>query len=541
MSEHWALQLADELDALGDDPHAALSPQEIAAAGLLTWTESRRVLQGRRFSFIGHEYLRALYEDNHPSIVIRKGSQVGASEWALSRMLWVLDRAELVEGRTRTVIYYFPTDADVSEFSKLRLTPAVNNSPYLRKCMAVASRQDTVQMRLMHGRQTIMFRGMRSTIRTKSVPADMLVFDELDEIDPGAHGQAEERLGHTDLKWTISLSTPTIPGTGVDAEFEQSDQRYWFVRCRCTGGCSPDLTWPDCVHRPGRGAPLLRCPECGTRLDVSRGRWRPTKEHARHGYHISRLIAGLGDLEEIVGFWDRREQLQRLYNHKLGLPFCGAAVPIPRSAVLACIDDWYGDDKAPEGAVHYLGCDVGAVLHVTVGRLAEGVLRVVHVEAVESFADLDDLMRRFDVTTAVVDAQPETHGARDFANRFPGRVWLCRYDHEDEPPRKWDSEGPPIVHCNRTMVLDELRDRVVNRRVRLPGGVGSGGPNLGAVRELVSHCANLTRGTVETSSGRQVARYGHTGPDHYAHSLGYLDTATQRGGFFWSRPVLGDG
>jgi hypothetical protein len=92
--------------------------------------------------------------------------------------------------------------------------------------------------------------------------------------------------------------------------------------------------------------------------------------------------------------------------------------------------------------------------------------------------------------------------------------------------RQWD-EDLPRVHCQRTMVLDEVRDLVHSRRLRLPGGIDSNGmAKHPAVRETVNHFASLTRGAVERDNGRSVVAYGHTGPDHYAHTMQYLLTAT---------------
>lgn len=527
----WASRLADELAAGCDAPPAAA----IAEGGLLEWACARRVLGGRPFSLEGHEYLRSLYEDPHPRIVLRKGSQVGASEWALSRSLWLLDRAELVERRARTVIYFFPTDRDVSEFSKLRLTPAARESAYLSACMGVVSRQDTVQQRTMHGRQSILFRGMQSGIRVKSVPADMLVFDELDESPVEEADQAEERLGHSDLGWMVHLSTPTIPGVGIDAEFAQSDQRYWFARCRCPPGCAPDLTWPDCLARDGEGRAFLRCPECRASLDVGRGAWRPTVEHARHGYHLSRLVSGLGDLDDIASWHERGEKQARLLNHKLALPYAGERVPFPREALLACVGEHPASGAVVGEGSRFLGCDVGAVLHASVGLWAGEALRIELLVSLREWSDLAQLMDQHAVATAVVDAGPETLGARSFAARFPGRVWLSRYDHEGEPMHRWD-HPQGVVHTNRTMALDDLRDRIRRRQLVFPGGLGSAGPALSAVREAIVHCTHLTRCAVESHTGRLVARYGRTGPDHYAHALSYLLTAASRAGFFWASP-----
>ena len=90
---------------------------------LLCFTLAHRRVRGKEFSFDGHEYLRGLYQDESPLVVIRKAAQMGASEYAISRALWF---AITMGG---TALYYFPTDHDVGEFSRDRFGPAVAESP----------------------------------------------------------------------------------------------------------------------------------------------------------------------------------------------------------------------------------------------------------------------------------------------------------------------------------------------------------------------------------------------------------------------------
>src|SRR5664279_4047597 len=66
------------------------------------WALGCRVIDGRPFSFAGHEYLYGIYSDRATSIVIRKAAQMGASEYAISRALHFAVRNG---GR---IMYYFP-------------------------------------------------------------------------------------------------------------------------------------------------------------------------------------------------------------------------------------------------------------------------------------------------------------------------------------------------------------------------------------------------------------------------------------------------
>jgi hypothetical protein len=73
-------------------------------------------LEGRPFRFEGHEYLRAIYDDTSPHVVISKAAQVGGTTWALLRSIHAA-----LSGLH--IVYYFPTRSDVIDFSKSRVAP----------------------------------------------------------------------------------------------------------------------------------------------------------------------------------------------------------------------------------------------------------------------------------------------------------------------------------------------------------------------------------------------------------------------------------
>ena len=93
---------------------------------LALWALGSRIIDGRPFSFENHEYLHGPYSDQAASITIRKGAQLGATELAISKALYV---ATTIGGRT---IYYLPTEAAGRQLSRDRFDPAIKQSPFLR-------------------------------------------------------------------------------------------------------------------------------------------------------------------------------------------------------------------------------------------------------------------------------------------------------------------------------------------------------------------------------------------------------------------------
>src|SRR5258706_893958 len=56
-----------------------------ATEPLALWAQRRIRLEGKPYSFEGHEYLRAIYDDTSPHVVLSKASQVGGTTRAIIR------------------------------------------------------------------------------------------------------------------------------------------------------------------------------------------------------------------------------------------------------------------------------------------------------------------------------------------------------------------------------------------------------------------------------------------------------------------------
>ncbi|MCK4414416.1 MAG: phage terminase large subunit family protein [Candidatus Eisenbacteria sp.] len=217
-------------------------------------------LEGRPFRFEGHEYLRAIYDDVSPHVVLSKAAQIGGTVWAILRSLHAC-----LSGLN--VLYYFPTRTDVIDFSKSRVTPLLNDNPFLSKLMTDT---DTAGLKRI-GDAHLYLRGMLSSVGLKSVPGDLLVFDELDEAPPAAKAMAKERLAHSDYRRMIELSNPSLPDYGIDEQYEKSDQRHWTIRCpACGQWTAPVKAFPTRLGEEVRiirartdGSHYLACPKCG--------------------------------------------------------------------------------------------------------------------------------------------------------------------------------------------------------------------------------------------------------------------------------------
>ncbi len=511
---------------------------------LLTWARAYRYINRRRFSLDRHEYLRALYAETpeilrtRRRLVVMKSTQMGATEWALSLALWMLD-SQAQAGSDRTCIYYFPTRSDALDFSDDRMGKAVRQSAYLRSIVSEQQAEGgqrlpaSKHLRSVRGNM-LYFRGMirsgqtegEGATSTQTVDADMVIFDESSYAPRDEVEEAIKRLGHSELKWVVELSRPIFPRTGIDIPWRESDQRYWHLDCGCAEGCCLEDTFPRCVADDLS----LACPDCGRPLDTQAGQWIPHGPYDARagGFHLCQLYSEFHDRAEVMRDFAKPGDKQKFTNHVLGMPYSGSAKPFPTELVLSQCQD---RGMAGGGTRTCAGVDVGAVWHVWIGEPEEPAedapedagtaVRVLWIGTVESWRELGELMRLYDIRLMVMDAMPERNAARDFAKAYPGRVYLAFYGGTERP--KWVRKDRE-VHVDRTSAFDALRDEMLAGLWRLPS---AGEP---IVREAAEHFDALHIVEQEYGRNKEPRRtYDHAAgePDHYAHAAGYLRLAVR--------------
>ncbi len=426
---------------------------------LAEWAVENIRLDGTPFRFDGHEYLRAIYDDTAPHVVISKAAQVGGTTFGLLRSLHAAMNG-------LNVIYFFPTRTDVLDFSRSRVNPLLEENAFLRDKM---SETDTVGLKRI-GDAFIYFRGMQSSVGMKSVPADVLVFDELDEATPEAKSMALERISHSDYKRIIELSNPSLPDYGIDEQYQKSDQRHWTHKCPgCGEWVCLEKEFPQKLNQEiefilqrDDGSYYYACPRCGAELDPEAGEWVadfPGRDI--HGYRISQLVSPKIDPGEILHEYQTTRFPDRFYNLKIGVPWADLERRLDIMSVLSlCTDE---PMKETTGYCTVMGVDTGRQLHVVVleqeREHEEGPYRLAFLTKCSSFEELDQLMEEYKPQKCVIDGLPETHATRAFAYRHRPRVYLSFFNESQRGRAKWDRKEK-AVSINRTEALDGFEEGV---------------------------------------------------------------------------------
>lgn len=515
---------------------------------LLEWTLKKRKFlgPGRPFQTDNHLYLLDIYRCQEKEIVLMKASQLGASEWLVSYAVHACDQ------RNGNVFYVFPTEGHVSDFSTARLGPALEASPYLSKIvvdgsgMGGLSGSNRITLKRIRDR-FLYFRGSKvdtqgNAPQLKSVDADILILDEVDELDPRAPAIAKKRLGHAaaHLGNVLWVSTPTYPGVGIHAEYMDSDRRKWFIPCPHCGERQVleigqvVLEWDD-LGRPvswngqPEGRAWAACVNCGSELDrLAQGEWiaeNPGAEKA--GFHITKLFSSTTPLIRVVKALDTVDETKRkeAYNQDLGLPYSPRGGSLDAERIDACRRNYaHGPDLR---RTCYMGVDIGRVLHVVIRTLPDfetGETKQLYAGE-SSWEHLPLLIKIYRPQCIVIDALPETTKSREIQAMYPrNMVWLAYYPNFQLGSRKeekmdWNPKEK-VVLLDRTRVLDEVLAGFYGMKSTLPAHARN-------IKDYYDHLRASVRVLKEAPDGTEIARYVDTGPDHYLHAETYALAASQ--------------
>jgi hypothetical protein len=532
------------------------APRTARSLDLLAWTQRYRAFLKPEMplDFARHPFLEGIYRCTAQRLVVYKASQMGASEYAVS---YALHAADMLAA---TVLYVFPTDTHVSDFSSARIGPAIEASPYLAGIVVdargVDGKRGADRVTLKRVRNRFLYlRGAQISPtgmapQLKSIDADVLILDEVDEMDPRAPSIAVKRLGHSRLAQERRISTPTYTNQGIHAAWQESDQRAWHVRCTHCSERQPlsiqnvVLEW-DALGRPVRwhGGPAeawAACRQCERALErLGPGEWVATyPERAIAGFHLTKLFSPTAQVRDLVEALATTDETKRreAYNQDLGEPYTPKGGQLTAEVLDACRREYAHGPLAGVKAV--AGVDVGRVLHVVVRAPADarGELRQIWAGLVDTWDELGRLLVRCNVGRTVIDALPETTKAREFQATLPkGQVWLAYYVNQalgtkKSEPATWD-DANGVVNLDRTRTLDLTYSRFSDGSNTLPADARD-------LRDYYSHLQAPVRVIEAGPGGVQVAAYVEASADHLAHAENYCTVASlaheQRAGV-WGR------
>lgn len=504
----------------------------VNAADCFNWiTNNGLELTAGKWKLKGHEYQVDWLQCEAPQQVFIKGAQIGASETLVLKTLHGMIHGQYPQG----ALYLFPTRDDVGDFSKSRFDPLISGNPFIGAHVKSTDSKNIKRI----GRGFLYLRGARATkaiggakkssSQLKTIPVDRVVFDEFDEMDNDMVELAKMRVAHSEHPELIYLGTPTIPGHGTDKVYQSSDQRVWMLECeKCGKETCLELEFPASIRRRVDGSAYRACIHCSGELHPHNGRWvalYPDKTKDLIGWWISQLNSIYVDPTDILDAYEDppNGDLSEVMNSRLGRAYIPAENRLTHSDVYNLLgpDPMLTKHDGPT----CMGIDVGSYLHVIIAeRKTRSLLKIVHMSRVESFNDVHQLARDFNVKSAVFDLFPEKRKVVEFQRSESFAVYGCNYVETRTGQIIWD-EKDKIIKGNRTEICDATHTLFTEPgRLILPS-------RSTEIDQFVKEVCNIVKILDEDNdTGARVYRYKRLGPDHYRHALNYCLLASERVG-----------
>jgi Phage terminase large subunit (GpA) len=503
------------------------------------WAERYRVIDDLPWTYDEFPWQREMSDSTHEMNVGQKGAQLGYTEHVINVMCYQMDIHK------RSVLYILPSQKrDATDFVNRALNPAMDMSPHIKQMFAGGV--DNVGLKQV-GNASLYIRGTNSKAGLKAVPAAVLIFDEYDEMDQENIKLAEERSSGQSFRLNWKISTPTVPGKGINTLFEQSTKEHFFFPCPA---CSRQIRFkfPDSLKIIGDDPTSfdihnshLICYECKATLPhadkrqyLKKGKWVAEKPgQITRGFNINQMYsARLPPYKLAISYLEALRDPtadQEFFNSKLGLPKIIEGAEITEEMVGGLIKSYEMVESCRPGTVITMGVDVNKTFNVEIDQwdLAEcspidvnqkARCRVLWAGECNTIEEVGQFMTAYNVNFCVVDAMPETQLVTQFANNFFGRVRICRYNHYATARSVFAAKGDIQVSVNRTAWLDQSLGRFRNGTIYLPRNISA---------DYSRHIRAMIRTPSLDTHGNLVYKYVHqdSKPDHYAHARNYAEIA----------------
>lgn len=501
----------------------------------------------KKWSFKDHEFQENIVNDTANDMVVKKCAQVGLSEISLRMALGLISIHP-----NSTAIYTLPTGGFATVFVKSRIDPVIKASPMLSQL--VDKEIDNTELKKIGG-SFLYIRGTFTQTAAISVPADILIHDEIDFSDQLTLTSFTSRLGHVKEENIVRrrFSTPTVSGYGVSLLFDDSTQQWYAVKCqRCETWQVPnfildtvlpgyegkilDLEREDLADPRYRfDEAYLKCPGCGKELTISnlsdhnRRQWVAAKPgQTRSGYQVqpfdvptinpvSRTLRSLDDFERKVDW----------VNFKVGRDYQDSDTSFVKEAVDKAFCLGWVQPYPGAASNTIIGVDVGKTSWITVAKKNElGGLDIIHYERVKLTSKealpsrVKQLFEWYGGLMLVIDAMPEWTQALAVIETVPqGKGFACYYRSRRGLKMSFidPDEENKVVSVDRSAIISDTAKKVNEGMHRFCKAADAA--------TYRSHLDNIKRVNRKDSRGQDEQSWINTGPDHYGHTLFFASAA----------------
>lgn len=487
------------------------------------WVCKHTKLKGSHYSFIDHEFQEKIMNDESQNVVVKKCAQVGLSEVMVRAIL-----AFLARNQSLTAILTQPSRKNALDFSTTRVDDIIKESKLLNSMLD--SHVDSKELKKL-GKSYLYIKGTIGAKAAISVPADMLIHDELDFSDLDIVNKYSSRVQHSKYKFFRKFSTPTIPNFAISKAFKVSNQQFYMKKCPHCGKYNEtsqsffndivinnpkysdmelkNITYDDLAYiKPDEVQYVCQgCHKPVSYHDWTKREWVAKYEgRAVSGYQITpfdtafqtpyNLLKGMNDYTRYADF----------VNFALGLDYVDS-------------DMIFDPNKLEQAELQPLtahglciGIDFGKVCWLTLGRINPD--KTITVFKAEPWSEdqikakVEEYQRLYLVNTLVCDALPQTKLSKDIVALFDGPGYTCYYS--DAQKDLYNIKGNEVdVTVNRTQIFDLIlgTDKII-----IDSKIDKA--------LLTKHYLGMVK--QRDKDDEHKYRYVKVDDDHLLHSLGYM-------------------
>lgn len=521
-----------------------------------------RLSNGQLFSTEGREYQVPFMHDDAPEKCYMKATGCGVSDAEILECLHGMIFGRYLQG----VLYGFPNDGDMMDYSKTRWNPLIQFNPsQIGQFLTIGTKKtDAADVKRIRN-ANLYLRGLRmmptadgetrQSVAATGIHVDKAVLDEVDQMEEEIIAKVRGRLSNAQIDGVrgksqiVYIGNPSDEDRGIDSLWQKSDQRYWFRKCVCGGLTCAEIEffndpekcvglYPNQLERLDNHQPTgyIRCVKCGKPVGQRVGKWVAMKPEnsRRHGFNWSYLTSENQDPAHVLNCYRHppENNLGDVIRLMLGRAYSAADERLRKDSVYSCC----GPDGMPDE--HYGPCAMGAdnddgkhiVIGVRTGSEQYRIIRVMVLDDVTQnrFGQMLDLIQRFRVKSCVTDLRPNADSAREFqktAVRLGCKVFLCEYT--ESPLQDYNFiDNTGIVKVYRTGIFDTTHRIISNQQIVFPR-------RNKLVDEFAEQCCNCVKSQeIDKRKRLTVYRYKKTGNgnDHFRNALNYFVVAALKVG-----------
>lgn len=495
------------------------------------WVCANTTRSGKPFSVSGsHLFQKAILDDMHPNLCVKKLSQVGITEVSVRKAI-----AFLVRNPGTSAIYSYPDLMMKKSNSQTRFKPIFDYDFPSPRGLNEIRNTELYQV----GQSFLHLAGNVESDAT-STPADIVINDEYDLSDPDIIALFNSRLQHSTFKIKQGFSTPTFSGYGIALEYESSDQREFFCKCpHCGHWQVPlyDLKNVYIPNLPDRVQDLkldidftlattldldnayVCCEKCRKRLELTNPELRewvakyPERIHSR-GYWVRPFSSDLLSIKNLVttmADYIRKDKVRRGVNTLLGEEYTDRNSRLEASDIEACIGQPLPPKVGKEVGC-YLGCDFGETCHMVISDGENTVFEYKAFNNKDVDEVFDEVMKKYNIVCGALDRHPFIPTVNALRDRYPGVIFPVVYGiGKDAEERKQVDGKTDFYNINRTAALDYIQTKINKHQMRMHGY----GIYKSTIRE---HLRDMFRDEVPD---KEPVWRKMNGNDHFFHAMAY--------------------